>query len=90
MRWLVRAHVVLKPVVSDPQGEAIRGGLHSLGYEAVEQVRGGKYFEILIEAGSQKGAEQQANEMCRRLLANPVIEDYWFEVAVAMEPKDAG
>jgi phosphoribosylformylglycinamidine synthase len=74
--WLARVHVLLKPVVNDPQGQAIQGGLKSLGFDAVQRVRAGKYFEIQIEAPDQAAAERQAEDMCRKLLANPVIEDY--------------
>lgn len=76
MTWLARVHVLLKPVVNDPQGQAIQGGLKSLGFEAVQRVRAGKYFEIHVEAPDAAEAERQAEEMCRKLLANPVIEDY--------------
>jgi len=74
--WLARVHVLLKPVVNDPQGQAIQGGLKSLGFDSVQRVRAGKYFEIQIEARDAAEAERQAEEMCRKLLANPVIEDY--------------
>ena len=76
MIWLARVHVLLKPVVNDPQGQAIQGGLKSLGFDSVQRVRAGKYFEIQIDAPSSTEAERLAEEMCRKLLANPVIEDY--------------
>jgi len=76
MTWLARVHVLLKPVVNDPQGQAIQGGLKSLGFESVQRVRAGKYFEIQVEARDAAEAERQAEDMCRKLLANPVIEDY--------------
>lgn len=76
MTWLARVHVLLKPVVNDPQGQAIQGGLRSLGFDAVQRVRAGKYFEIQVEALDAAEAEHLAEEMCRKLLANPVIEDY--------------
>jgi phosphoribosylformylglycinamidine synthase len=78
--FLARIYVTLKPTVNDPQGLTIRGGLHSLGFSNVESVRAGKYMEIRIDAPSQAEAEAQAGEMCRKLLANPVIEDFRFEV----------
>jgi len=74
--WLARVHVLLKPVVNDPQGQSIQGGLKSLGFDAVQRVRAGKYFEIQVEARTAADAERLAEEMCRKLLANPVIEDY--------------
>ena len=89
MTWLARIHVLLKPVVNDPQGQAIRGGLHTLGFESVSQVRAGKYFEISLEASDADAARQAADEMCRKLLANPVIEDYRFEVEAQTAILDA-
>lgn len=80
MTFLARVHVLLKPVVSDAQGQVIQGGLRSLGFAAVERVRAGKYFEIFIAAADAAEAERQTDEMCRKLLANPVIEDYRFEI----------
>jgi phosphoribosylformylglycinamidine synthase len=78
--WLARVHVVLKPVVNDPQGQAIYGGLQSLGFGGVQSVRAGKYFEIALDATSRDEAGRTVDEMCRKLLANPVIEDYRLEV----------
>ncbi|HLH21025.1 MAG TPA: phosphoribosylformylglycinamidine synthase subunit PurS [Chloroflexota bacterium] len=76
--WLARIHVTLKPVVNDPQGLAVMGGLHQLGYTGVESVRLGKYLEVRLAAPDRAAAERQVDEMCRRLLANPVIEDYRY------------
>jgi phosphoribosylformylglycinamidine synthase len=80
MTWCARIHVLLKPVVNDPQGQAIRGGLRSLGFDGVSQVRAGKYFEIVLDAADGDAARRNVDEMCRKLLANPVIEDYRFEL----------
>jgi phosphoribosylformylglycinamidine synthase len=80
LTWLARVHVLLKPVVNDPQGQAIHGGLRSLGFTGVERVRAGKYLEILIDAPDADEAARQADDMCRKLLANPVIEDYRVDV----------
>ena len=79
--WLAKVHVTLKPVVLDPQGQAIQGGLHQLGFEGVKGVRAGKYIEIKLEAADRAEAEQLVNDMCTKLLANPVIEEYRLEVA---------
>ena len=79
--WLARIHVTLKPVVLDPQGEAVLHGLHQLGYQDVSSVRVGKYMEITLTAASQSAAEDAIRQMCERLLANPVIERYDFTVA---------
>ena len=78
--WLAKVHVTLKPVVLDPQGQAIQGGLHQLGFETVKSVRAGKYLEIKLEAPNRQDAERLVDEMCTKLLANPVIETYRFEV----------
>ncbi len=80
MKFLVRVHVVLKPVVNDPPGQAIHGALRSLGFAGVERVRAGKYFEIALDSADATAAEATASEMCRKLLANPVIEDFRFAV----------
>jgi phosphoribosylformylglycinamidine synthase len=79
--WRARIVVTLKPVVNDPQGLSIRGGLHALGYTGVESVRAGKYLEVSLRAASREAAERQVEEMCRRLLANPVIERSRFTLA---------
>ena len=83
MEFLARVDITLKPTVNDPQGLTIRGALHSLGFGEVESVRAGKYMEIRVRAPSRKKAEAQVTEMCRRLLANPVIEDFRFEIEQA-------
>lgn len=82
-KFLARVEVSLKPTVNDPQGLTIRGGLHSLGFNEVENVRAGKYMEITVEAGSQGEAEGRVAEMCKKLLANPVIEEFTFQVEPA-------
>ncbi len=81
--YLARVYVTLKPTVNDPQGLTIRGALHSLGFADVESVRAGKYLEVSLDAKDRKKAEKQLTEMCRKLLANPVIEDYRFELEEA-------
>jgi phosphoribosylformylglycinamidine synthase len=69
-------HVTTKPDVLDPQGKAIRHAASQLGYEAIEKVRQGKLFEIELDAGSQHEARRLLTELCEKLLANPVIEEY--------------
>lgn len=81
MRYRADVHVRLKRTVNDPQGLAIRGGLHSLGYEAVEQVRAGKLIEVWLEAEDEDEARRLADAMSDQLLANPVIEEYEIEIA---------
>jgi phosphoribosylformylglycinamidine synthase len=79
--YLAHVNVMLRPVINDPQGLAVRDGLHSLGFEGVTTVRVGKRIDITVEADSPATAESQVREMCRQLLANPVIEDFELEVA---------
>lgn len=77
-----RIHVRFKSGVLDPQGTAIKGALKHLGFEDVEDVRVGKLIEIKLDAASKKDAEGQIKAMCEKLLANPVIEDYSFELSL--------
>ena len=82
--YLARIYVTPKPGVVDPQGLSILGGLKSLGYDSVSSVRAGRYLEVQLgEAASAEDAEAMTTEMCRQLLANPVIEEYRFEVVEA-------
>lgn len=83
MSYLARVYVTLKPTVNDPQGLTIQGALKSLGFDGVESVRAGKYMEVRLEAPSKDAAQSAANEMCKKLLANPVIEEYRVEVGDA-------
>lgn len=76
--YLARVYVTLKPAVNDPQGLTVMGGLHSLGYDAVSDVRIGKYLEIRLDVPTEEEAGQSVAGMCDQLLANPVIEDFRF------------
>ncbi len=78
--WKARIEIMLKKSVLDPQGQAVEGALHSLGYDNVRSVRVGKYLEVDIDGGDKEAAGAQVREMCERLLANTVIEDYTFTV----------
>jgi phosphoribosylformylglycinamidine synthase subunit PurS len=78
--WLARVYVTLKPTVNDPQGLAIRGGLLHLGFDTLESVRAGKYLELRLTDEAREAAEAKIEAMCRQLLANPVIEEYRYEV----------
>ena len=79
--YLASIRVMLKPLVNDPQGLAVAGGLRDLGYESVQSVRVGKRIEVTLDAPDAASAESAAREMCERLLANPVIEDFELDVA---------
>lgn len=78
--YQARVHVTLKKTVLDPQGVTVMGALKSLGFGSVADVRVGKYFEISFDARSPGEARDIVDEMCKKLLTNPVIEDYSFEV----------
>ncbi|MEO6043032.1 MAG: phosphoribosylformylglycinamidine synthase subunit PurS [Tepidiformaceae bacterium] len=79
--FLARVYVSLKPVVNDPEGITIGGALGSLGFTGVRGVRSGRYFQVTLAAKDQETAAAQVDQMCARLLANPVIETYSFELA---------
>ncbi|MBS4007734.1 MAG: phosphoribosylformylglycinamidine synthase subunit PurS [Clostridium sp.] len=79
--WKAEIKVLLKKSVLDPQGQAVEKALASLGYGNVQDVRIGKYLEVSFAAGNYQEAEAQVREMSERLLTNPVIEDYTFELA---------
>lgn len=74
-----KVYVTLKPTLLDAQGRVVQTALENLGYTNVRGVRIGKYIEVELE-GEGAGLDAQVDEMCRKLLANPVIEDYRFEV----------
>ena len=78
-RFTVRVHVTLKPVVNDPQGLAVRDALRQLGYAAVAGVRVGKVIDLELDAPDAAAAQAAADEMARRLLSNPVIEQFDLE-----------
>jgi len=79
-KYLARVYVSLKPTVNDPEGITIGGALASLGFSEVEGVRSGRFFQVLLAATDEDSANEQVNQMCSRLLANPVIETYSFEL----------
>jgi phosphoribosylformylglycinamidine synthase PurS subunit len=72
--------VSLKQSVLDPQGNAVQKALHSVGYEEVSGVRIGKYLELQLDTQDRNEAEQRVKQMCEKLLANTVIEDYRFDL----------
>jgi phosphoribosylformylglycinamidine synthase PurS subunit len=76
----VRIYVSLKNGVLDPQGKAIERSLHTLGYAEVRDVRAGRCLELEVEEMSRAAAQARVREMCEKLLANPVIEDYRYEI----------
>lgn len=79
----VRVYVTLKPGVLDPAGKAVQGGLQSLGYNEVQEVRIGRFFELEVE--DRPDVKERVEMMCRTLLANTVIERFRIEL-----PETAG
>jgi phosphoribosylformylglycinamidine synthase PurS subunit len=78
--YKVTVFVTLKESVLDPQGSAVKDSLHSLNYDEVKDVRIGKYMELEIDAANEEMARERVTEMCEKLLANTVIEDYKFDI----------
>jgi phosphoribosylformylglycinamidine synthase len=77
---LAKIYITLKKDVLDPQGSVIANSLKSLGFNNIEDVRQGKYIEIKLDSEHEESANKQINEMCEKLLANLVIEDYKVEI----------
>lgn len=75
-----RVHITLKPGVLDPQGKAIGQALHHLGFVDVGEVRQGKYIELELTSRDPRRAREEVDAMCRKLLANTVIENYAIDV----------
>jgi phosphoribosylformylglycinamidine synthase PurS subunit len=73
-------YVTLRESVLDPQGSAVKGALHFLGFEEVQDARIGKYMELALQTSDRAEAESRVRDMCEKLLANTVIEDYRFEI----------
>ena len=73
-------YVTIKQSVLDPQGVAVQGALHSMGFNEVESVRIGKVLELNLDTTDRAEAEKRVKAMCEKLLANTVIEDYRFEL----------
>ncbi|KQL17752.1 phosphoribosylformylglycinamidine synthase subunit PurS [Cytobacillus solani] len=81
--YKVKVFVTLRESVLDPQGTVVKSSLHSLNYQEVTDVRIGKYMELTIEKSDQP-IDEAVKEMCERLLANVVIEDYRYEIEEAV------
>ena len=79
-KFTAEVFVVLKPVVNDPEGLVIRDALRTIGFNEVTWVRSGKYLTIELGAENAAEAEARLTQMCDKLLANPVIEEYRFTV----------
>ncbi|BAY47356.1 phosphoribosylformylglycinamidine synthase, purS [Scytonema sp. HK-05] len=79
-KYLAKIFVTLRPSVLDPAGVAVQSGLKQLGYDDVEQVRIGKYIELTLTSTDEGTARQNLDRMCDQMLANPVIENYHFDL----------
>jgi len=77
--YKVTVYVTYKDSVLDPQGEAVKGAVHRMGYESVENIRIGKYFEIQVSK-DEDDIEQVIEEICDKLLANVVMETYRYDI----------
>ena len=80
MGWRARVFVTPKQGVLDPQGKAVQHSLHTLGYPEVADVRIGKFIELSIDVANKRDAEEVTRNVCQKLLANPVMEDYTFVI----------
>lgn len=90
-RFHIEVLVKPRPGLLDPQGKAIHSALSNLGYDRVDDVRVGRAIYLDMDAGSRDEAESRAEEMCRKLLANPVTEDFTISVeSVSGGPAAAG
>ncbi|MDD5360522.1 MAG: phosphoribosylformylglycinamidine synthase subunit PurS [Ignavibacteria bacterium] len=78
--YIAKILTTLRKTILDPQGKAVENSLKSLGYDKITDTRIGKFIELKINAGSKAEAEKIAEEACKKLLANPVMEDYTFEI----------
>ena len=78
--YTAKINISIRKTILDPQGKALEHSLKSLGFDSIEDTRIGKYIELKINVKSKKEAEKISEEACRKLLANPVMEDYTFEV----------
>ena len=78
--YLARIYVTLKATVNDPQGQTVLGSLQQLGFPSVYDVRIGKYLEVRVDETDRERAQELVTDMCYKLLANPVIEEYRFDL----------
>jgi len=87
--YLAKIYVTLKPTVNDPQGQTVLASLKPLGFSSARSVRVGKYIEVRLDESDRQQAEAQVHAMCDKLLANPVIEDFQFDLEEIPAPNPA-
>ena len=75
-KYKVKVEVKLKPVVLDPQGKAVLSSLHNLGFSEIDDCRIGKLIELNVKDSNSNNIKERVDDMCKKLLSNPVIEDY--------------
>jgi phosphoribosylformylglycinamidine synthase len=80
MKFSSKIKITLRKSILDPQGKAIEHSLKSIGYDSILDTRIGKFIELEVEADSKEKAKQITDDACKKLLANPVMEDYEFEI----------
>jgi phosphoribosylformylglycinamidine synthase subunit PurS len=78
--WKAKIYIRLKDTLSDPEGLAVKQALTSVGFSSVDRVRMGKFILVWIKAANRDSASAEVEDMCKQLLANPVIEDYSFDL----------
>ncbi|MCY7276003.1 MAG: phosphoribosylformylglycinamidine synthase subunit PurS [Phormidesmis sp. CAN_BIN44] len=88
--YQAQIYVTLRPSVLDPAGTAVKSGLSHMGHHNIEQIRIGKYVELTIAADTEDAARQQLDQICDQLLANPVIENYRFDLQKLSTPLNVG
>ncbi len=89
-KYQAQIYVTLRPSVLDPVGTAVQSGIEHLGYEKVEGVRIGKYIQLTLCAADEGEASERLHRICDQLLANPVIENYRFELTEIAASVEAG
>jgi len=88
---MYNAKVIIKrrPSILDPQGKAVEKGAEHLGLRNIKETRIGKYIEFVVDTDDKTSAEKEVNEYCRKLLANPIMEDFEFTLEPAEAAKEA-
>ena len=76
--YLAKIFILPKPSILDPQGQAVKQGLESLGYQEIESLRMGRYIELVLDVNDSRQAEKKIKDYCESLLVNAVIESYQF------------
>jgi phosphoribosylformylglycinamidine synthase len=78
--YIAKVRVYLKSNILDPQGKAVHHSMISMGYSNVEEVRVGKYVELKFEKGSREEIQRQTKEICEKILSNPIMESFDYQI----------